>query len=79
MDNTRPENLKNLKLEAEIFLRDNAATIQTLCAQLRSGRGSNMPGIGPPAQTKESAHAVASQSTLNGTDENAGSSLPRTP
>jgi hypothetical protein len=52
MDNTSPENLENLKLEAEKFLRDNAPAIQTLCVGLRSGRGSTMPGTGLATKTQ---------------------------
>jgi len=62
MDDTTPENLNNLKLEAEEFLRKNGPTIQTICAELRSGRGSNMPGTGLPGKRKASARAARNPS-----------------
>jgi len=46
MDDTSKENLTNLQLEAEKFLRENSQMLQVICAELRSGRGSNVPGIG---------------------------------
>ncbi len=59
MDDTTPQNLENLKLEAEEFLRKNAPMIQTICAELRPGRGSDMPGVGRPAKNKSSAQIAA--------------------
>jgi patatin-like phospholipase/acyl hydrolase len=57
IDETSPRNLQNLKMEAEKFLHDNAATIAAICAALRSGRGSDTPGIG---RRKTSAHLASS-------------------
>lgn len=47
MDNTTPGNLEGLKEKAEEFVRENASTIQSICAELRPGRGQpDMPGTG---------------------------------
>ena len=59
MDDTTPENLRNLKLEAEEFLQKNTLTVQAICRELRSGRGSNMPGIGLSGRDKASARRGA--------------------
>ena len=52
MDDTNSENLKNLRSEADSFLREKALTIRSLCEELRSGRGSNTPGIGPSREIR---------------------------
>ena len=52
MDGTSPQNLNNLKKQAEEFLRSEAGKIQQICGELSQGRGSNMPGIGWPANGK---------------------------
>jgi hypothetical protein len=52
MDDASPENMDNLKREADTFLRDNLTTVQRISDLLRSGRGSDMPGIGLSAQTR---------------------------
>ena len=48
MDDASPENIQNLKQEAENFLREEQtlADVQTISDLLRTGRGSDMPGIG---------------------------------
>jgi patatin-like phospholipase/acyl hydrolase len=46
MDDVSADNLANLRVQAEQFLRQNARTIQHVCAMLRPGRGSNLPGAG---------------------------------
>lgn len=55
MDDTSPENLDNLKKEAQKLLKDQAQVIQTICSLLQSGRGLNMPGTGTPKSTAEMA------------------------
>jgi patatin-like phospholipase/acyl hydrolase len=56
IDDTSPENLNHLKREAEEFLQKDAPKTQTICAELRSGRGSNMPGVGvAPSPTTHAA------------------------
>src|SRR5215472_8590733 len=55
MDDTSPENLENLKKEAQKMLEHQAAVIQTICSLLRSGRGSNMLGAGLAGSTARSA------------------------
>ncbi|HKW62025.1 MAG TPA: patatin-like phospholipase family protein [Candidatus Acidoferrum sp.] len=49
MDNVTPENIANLQQIAKDYLADpsTAALLQTISAALQSGRGSDMPGIGP--------------------------------
>ena len=46
MDDVSADTLANLRVQAEQFLRQNARTIQHVCAMLRPGRGSNLPGAG---------------------------------
>jgi uncharacterized protein len=50
MDNVTPENLANLQSIANIYVSSHAADLDKICAELKPGRGSNMPGIGrnPP-------------------------------
>lgn len=50
MDNVAPENLANLRSIANIYVSSHAADLDKICAELKPGRGSNMPGIGrnPP-------------------------------
>jgi uncharacterized protein len=62
MDDTTPENLENLKREAEEFLQKEGPMIQTICAELRSGRGYTMPGTGLPGKEKASARAASNPS-----------------
>lgn len=59
IDDVEPENLENLKTEAEGFLQQNAATMKVICDELRQGRGSNMPGTGPPRVPKITAQAAS--------------------
>lgn len=49
MDNVTPQNLLNLQKVAANYLAANSQQINTICAALAEGRGSNMPGIGLPA------------------------------
>ncbi len=58
MDDTTPENLQNLTLQADDYLRENAKTIQTICETLRPGRGSNLPGIGLSTTSRASAQTA---------------------
>jgi hypothetical protein len=46
MDNVTPENLANLQQTAREYVAANSAQLDQICAELREGRGSNMPGIG---------------------------------
>lgn len=47
MDNVTPQNLGDLQKQAAQFLTANANEIQQICNELKKGRGSRMPGIGP--------------------------------
>lgn len=49
MDNVTPENLANLQKIAKDYVESQFALLDKICAELKSGRGSNMPGIGRKA------------------------------
>ncbi len=49
MDDTSRENLEDLKTEAAKVLHEQSHQMGVLCELLRSGRGSDLPGIGMPA------------------------------
>jgi patatin-like phospholipase/acyl hydrolase len=49
MDDASPANLENLRALAERYLAENRALIDEICRALQAGRGSAMPGVGPPA------------------------------
>jgi hypothetical protein len=46
MDNVTPENLANLQNVANDYVTSIAGLLDKICAQLKEGRGSDMPGIG---------------------------------
>jgi patatin-like phospholipase/acyl hydrolase len=46
MDDVTPQNLDNLQSTARKFVAEHAAKMDEICEDLKSGRGSNMPGIG---------------------------------
>ena len=46
MDNVAPDNLAALQTLARNYLAAQSALLDQICAELKSGRGSNMPGIG---------------------------------
>ncbi len=46
IDNVEPLNLENLQSVAEKYLLSIAGDLATICAELKEGRGSDMPGIG---------------------------------
>jgi len=46
MDDVTPENLANLQETAKEYVATHAAELDAICAELKEGRGSNMPGIG---------------------------------
>lgn len=46
MDNVTPENIANLQSIAKSYVASQAAYLAKICAELKSGRGSDMPGIG---------------------------------
>jgi patatin-like phospholipase/acyl hydrolase len=46
MDNVTPENLANLQSVANDYVTSIAGLLDKICAQLKEGRGSDMPGIG---------------------------------
>ena len=46
MDNVTPENLANLQSVANDYVTSIASLLDKICAQLKEGRGSDMPGIG---------------------------------
>ncbi len=49
MDNVSPDNLVTLQTLAKNYLAANSSQFDQVCAELKPGRGSNMPGIGRPA------------------------------
>jgi patatin-like phospholipase/acyl hydrolase len=46
MDNVTPENIAKLQAVAQNYVATHAADLDKACAELKSGRGSDMPGIG---------------------------------
>lgn len=48
MDNVTPENLANLQTIAKNYVASVSADLDKICAELKGGRGSDMPGIGRP-------------------------------
>jgi hypothetical protein len=46
MDDADSENLKELQEVAESYVASVSSQLTTICAELREGRGSDMPGIG---------------------------------
>jgi patatin-like phospholipase/acyl hydrolase len=46
MDNVTPENIANLETIAKNYVATHTTDIDKACADLKSGRGSDMPGIG---------------------------------
>ena len=46
MDNVTAENIANLQAIAKDYVAAQSALLDTICAELKSGRGSDMPGIG---------------------------------
>jgi uncharacterized protein len=46
MDNVSPENLDALQTIAKNYVAAQSAQLDMICAELKPGRGSNMPGIG---------------------------------
>jgi patatin-like phospholipase/acyl hydrolase len=46
MDNVTPENIANLQTIAKNYIAVQGALLDKVCADLKSGRGSDMPGIG---------------------------------
>lgn len=46
MDNVTPQNLDNLQKTARDYVAAHSAELDAICAQLKEGRGSDMPGIG---------------------------------
>ena len=55
MDDVTPQNLANLQSVAADYVSSNSALLDRVCANLKEGRGSDMPGIGlnPPADPSE--------------------------
>jgi hypothetical protein len=49
MDDADPENLRELQKVAEEYVASISNQLAKVCADLKEGRGSNMPGIGRPA------------------------------
>jgi hypothetical protein len=49
MDNVAPDNLATLQTLTKNYLTAKSALLDKICAELKPGRGSNMPGIGRPA------------------------------
>ncbi len=46
MDNVDPENLRNLQAVAKEYVSSMSDVLTQMCADLKEGRGSNMPGVG---------------------------------
>ena len=46
MDDVTPDNLANLQSTAKEYVATISAELDTICADLKEGRGSDMPGIG---------------------------------
>ena len=46
MDNVTPDNIANLQETARKHVAAHSAELDTICAELNEGRGSDMPGIG---------------------------------
>ena len=46
MDNVSPENLSSLQTIARNYISSHSTDINKACAEVKTGRGSNMPGIG---------------------------------
>ena len=46
MDNVTPENIANLQTIAKNYVASQSGLLDTICADLKSGRGGDMPGIG---------------------------------
>jgi patatin-like phospholipase/acyl hydrolase len=46
MDNVEPENLENLQTLADEYVSNISDDLTKICAELKDGRGSDMPGIG---------------------------------
>lgn len=46
MDNVTPENLGNLQSVAEAYVESQSALLDTICSELKEGRGSDLPGTG---------------------------------
>jgi patatin-like phospholipase/acyl hydrolase len=46
MDDVDPENLKHLQAVAEEYVSSISDVLTKMCAELKQGRGSNMPGVG---------------------------------
>jgi patatin-like phospholipase/acyl hydrolase len=55
MDNVTPENIANLQSIAEEYVASQSRFLNTVCADLKSGRGSDMPGIGRKPAPSRSA------------------------
>jgi hypothetical protein len=55
MDDVTPDNLQNLQTVAKDYVAANTAELDRICALLKEGRGSNMPGIGPQIKASRSA------------------------
>jgi len=49
MDDVTPENLANLQTVASDYVSLSSDLLDTICTELKQGRGSNMPGTGPKA------------------------------
>jgi patatin-like phospholipase/acyl hydrolase len=49
MDNVAPDNLATLQTLAKNYVAAQSALLDKICAELKPGRGSNMPGIGRKA------------------------------
>jgi patatin-like phospholipase/acyl hydrolase len=55
MDNVAPDNLATLQTLTKNYLAAQAPLLAQICAELKTGRGSDMPGIGRPPAVSRSA------------------------
>lgn len=55
MDNVAPDNLATLQTLTKNYLAAQAPLLTQICAELKPGRGSDMPGIGRPPALSRSA------------------------
>jgi patatin-like phospholipase/acyl hydrolase len=46
MDDVTPDNIANLQATAKEYVATQSAVLDGICAELKEGRGSNMPGVG---------------------------------
>jgi hypothetical protein len=53
MDDVDPQNLANLQAVATEYVESVSDVLAKICEELKEGRGSDIPGIGPRASRKQ--------------------------